>query len=224
MSKPNEINPKRALIIAAVAIIAVGSVVAFALLQGPPPAPPAALIAATTPSPAPTQTQFAQPLTSSQTSPDAESVAAPMPAKNEEPVPVWETQIDNVLRSNVGEAQTAQILLNMLPTLPEDGQVEAANHIANLIPDANYNQVKPVLLNPNTSEDVLSVFFTDLMNRDDQTKLRTFLDIAKVPNHPFHEEALSDLEIYVGDDYGTDWTKWNAAVEKYLRTADAADQ
>jgi hypothetical protein len=224
MSKPNETNPKRALILAAVAVIAVGSVVTFALLQTPPPAPPADLIAAATPSPAPAQTQSTQPLVSSQTSRDAETVTVPKASKNDEPIPVWETQIDNVLRSNVGEAQTAQILLNMLPTLPEDGQVEAANHIANLLPDANYNQVKPVLLNPNTSEDVLSVFFTDLMNRDDQTKLRTFLDIAKVPNHPFHEEALSDLEIYVGDDYGTDWTKWNAAVEKYLRTADAADQ
>ena len=63
------------------------------------------------------------------------------------------------------------------------------------------------------------MFFTDLMNRDDPTKLNTFLDIAQIPNHPFHDEALSDLQIYVGEDYGSDWTKWNSAVKDYLKTA-----
>ena len=139
-------------------------------------------------------------------------------------IPVWENQIDSVLRSNVNEAQTAQILINMLPTLPEEGQIEAANHITNLLPDANYGQVKPTLLNPSAPEPVLSVLFTDLMNRDDNTKLRAFLDLAKIPNHPFHEEALSDLQIYVGEDYGSDWSKWSAAVEQYLKTANAAAQ
>ena len=57
------------------------------------------------------------------------------------------------------------------------------------------------------------------MNRDDPTKLNAFLDIAQIPNHPFQDEALSDLQIYVGDDYGTDWTKWKSAVAQYLKTA-----
>ena len=50
---------------------------------------------------------------------------------------------------------------------------------------------------------------------------KEFLDIAKVPNHPFREEALSDLQIYLGDDFGTDWGKWNAEIEKYLKTTNA---
>ncbi|MEA3188653.1 MAG: hypothetical protein QOD99_2483 [Chthoniobacter sp.] len=109
----------------------------------------------------------------------------------------------------------------MLPTLPEDGQVEAANHVTNLLPDENYSAAKPVLLNPGLAESVLSVFFTDLMNRSDQIKLRSFIEIAKIPNHPFHDEALEDLEIYLGENYGTDWTKWSSATEKYLKEADA---
>jgi len=112
----------------------------------------------------------------------------------------------------------AQLLINLLPTLPEDGQIEAANHISNLLADTDYNSVKPLLLNASLPESVLSVFFTDLMNRDDPTKLNSFLDIAQIPNHPFHDEALSDLQIYVGDDYGTDWGKWRTAVTQYLKT------
>lgn len=136
-------------------------------------------------------------------------------------MPVWEGKIDQVLRSNVTELQTAQILINMLPTLPEEGQVQAANHISNLLPDEDYTKVKPLLLNPNTPETVLSVFFTDMMNRSDSVKLRAFLDIAKISNHPFHDEALSDLQIFLGSDYGSDWVKWNAALESYLKASTA---
>jgi hypothetical protein len=113
----------------------------------------------------------------------------------------------------------AQMLINILPTLPEDGQIEAANHIANLLPDSDYDSVRPLLLNSNLPESVLSVFFTDLMNRNDPTKLNAFLDIAQISNHPFQAEALSDLQIYVGQDYGTDWAQWRTAVAQYLKTA-----
>jgi hypothetical protein len=109
----------------------------------------------------------------------------------------------------------------MLPTLPEDGQAEAAQHITNLLPDSDYAKARPVLMNPSTPEPVLSVLFTDLMNRSDPVKLRAFLDIAKIPNHPFREEALSDLQIFLGDDYGTDWARWNREMEAYLKTSEA---
>ena len=140
--------------------------------------------------------------------------AAPAVAQAE--VPVYESQIDQVLRSNVGETQTAKILINMLPTMPEDGQVEAAQHIANLLPDSDYASVMPTLLNPNLPESVTSVLFTDLMNRSDATKLNAFLEIAKVPNHPNQEEAVSDLQIFLDHDYGTDWAQWKTAITKYI--------
>lgn len=129
-----------------------------------------------------------------------------------------------MLRSNVNEMQTAGILLNMLPSLPEDGQIEAAEHISNLLPDKEYNRVLPLLTNPKLPETVLGVFMTDVMNRDDAVKLRAFLAVAKVPDHPFHEEALTDLQTFVDADYGTDWAKWSAAVEAYLAKPRAPEE
>jgi hypothetical protein len=149
----------------------------------------------------------------------AEPNTPPTPKATPRPLEDWELKIDEVLRSSADETQTAQILINMLPTLPADGQSEAAQHISNLILDDQYNRVLPLVKNPNLPEDVLDVFVTDLMNRDDAVKLPALLDIAKIPNHPHHEEALTDLEIFLdADDIPpNDWGRWDAAVKEYLR-------
>jgi hypothetical protein len=144
-----------------------------------------------------------------------QSTTSPIPP--DEPAPLWERQIDQVLRASNDEGATARILISMLPNLPEEGQIEASHHISNLLDDRDYRHLLPSLLNPRMPEEVLSVLFTDLMNRGDAVKLRAFVDVAKIPEHPFREEALSDLQIYLDHDYGTDFTKWAAAVERYLR-------
>ena len=154
--------------------------------------------------------------------PRPEPIAKAEPAKTvpkatPRPLEPWELKIDEVLRSNADEAQTAQILINMLPTLPPDGQEEAAQHISNLILDKDYAKVMPLVKNPNLPEEVLDVFVTDLMNRDDSTKLPALLEIAKIPNHPHHEEALTDLQIFLDEDYGNDFTRWNTALQAYLK-------
>jgi hypothetical protein len=196
----------------AVAAVVVAAVVAFALFQ-PQPAAPQVAAAAATPAPVENTPALSKP------APPDNSVAPPVPTAPPDLPAAWEGTIDGILRSNVPESQMAQMLINVLPTLPEDGQIEAANHIANLLPDSDYSSVRPLLLNTSLPESVLSVFFTDLMNRNDPTKLNAFLEIAQIPNHPFQAEALSDLQIYVGDDFGTDWTKWKSAVAQYLKSA-----
>ena len=137
-----------------------------------------------------------------------------------EPAPAladWEIKIDQALRANVDESQTAQILISMLPTLPKDGQAEAAQHITNLVLDKDYARILPLVKNPALPQDVLDVFVTDLMNREDEVKLPAMLAIAKIPNHPHHEEALADLQIFLDEDHGADWGKWDAAMKSYLK-------
>jgi hypothetical protein len=215
MANPGESNRARtAAILAAVA--AVGGVVAFALLQSPPPVP-APQLAEARAAPAATETPDSYP----SAAPSLMAAATPAPPQTAPPaaVPAWEGTVEGILRSNVTQGEMARMLINILPTLPEEGQIEAANHITNLLPDADYGSVRPLVLNPSLPESVLSVFFTDLMNRDDPTKLNAFLDIAQTPNHPFQAQALSDLQIYMGDDYGNDWPRWKSAVTQYLKTA-----
>ena len=61
------------------------------------------------------------------------SVPQGKPAGTPPPLADWEIKIDQVLRANANETETAQMLINLLPTLPVEGQTEAAQHIANLI-------------------------------------------------------------------------------------------
>ena len=153
-----------------------------------------------------------------------EVVAKPETPERGEPAPEpapklaeWEIKIDQVLRANADEGQTAQMLINMLPTLPKEGQAEAAQHITNLVLDKDYSRILPLVKNTGLAEEVLDVFVTDLMNREDQVKLPALLAIAKIPNHPHHEEAAADLQIFLDEDHGTDWGKWDSAMQSYLK-------
>src|SRR4030095_8384249 len=83
--------------------------------------------------PQPRETSLSPPIAS--TEPKATSQ---MPKATPRPLQDWELKIDEVLRSSADETQTAQILINMLPTLPPEGQEEAAQHISNLTLDENY--------------------------------------------------------------------------------------
>lgn len=129
----------------------------------------------------------------------------------------WEQRIDDLLTADGEENLKARQLLEILPKLPEDGQVEAAQHISNLLPDEEYASLAPTLKDPQTPEAVLDVLMTDVLNRPNAIKLETLLDVARAPNHPKGEEARDVLEVYVDENYGTDWGAWDAAVKKWLQ-------
>lgn len=213
-------NTRSVLLLAAVVLAIVGGAMWFLQMQPAPQGLPAPLEFKATPTPAPDRTAPAPraPLTRTpSTTPrtaDPAQTAQPVPPK---PMADWEVKIDQVLQAKVDEAQTARMLINLLPTLPADGQPDAAQHISNLVLDENYKEVLPLLRNPALPEEVHDVFVTDLLNRDDRIKLPALLEIAKIPNHPYHEEARTDLEVFLDEDYGADWPKWDAALKEYLR-------
>jgi hypothetical protein len=213
----------RSLAILAILILAVVGAALWFLQSAPPPVvpdlvtiPPARIAktpAAETP-PTPT-TENAEPERKMALNPEKQIEPKP-------PVAEWESKIDAVLRANpdsteAGNRATTQLLINLLPTLPPEGQAEAAQHITNLLEDKDYNKVIAIVKNPQMPEEVLDVFVTDLMNRDDSVKLPTLLEIAKIPNHPHHEEAQTDLNIFLDEDFGNDWPKWEAALKAYLK-------
>lgn len=169
--------------------------------------------------PAPTRTASTQ----SAQKPAAEAESEPAKPAAPQQMEEWEIKIDQVLQANTGETETAQILISMLPTLPPDGQAEAAQHISNLIQDEDYNRVMPLLRNTALSEEVQDVLVTDLMNREDKVKLPALLEVAKISNHPHQEEALTDLEIFLDEDYGTNWAMWEAKMKQYLKEQEAEE-
>ena len=146
-----------------------------------------------------------------------QTAAVPQVPTSAAPIADWEEKIDGILTAQEEDGQKAKRLLAMFPNLPEDGQVEAAQHISNLLPDEQYASLAQTLTNAAMPEAVLDVLMTDVLNRPNQLKLETLLDVARTPNHPKAEEALDVLEVFVDENYGQDWAAWKNAVEKWLK-------
>ena len=204
----------RSLLIAAVVLAAVCGGVFFFLQSSTAPAPIPALTPAATP--APVQASIPESIPEVR-KPVVVQSADPKPAaKPARPLEPWELKIDQALTSNLNETETAQVLLNLIPTLPPEGKAEATQHVTNLLPDSEYKRVLPLLKNTQMPAEVLDILVTD--------------EVAKLPNHPNHEEALTDLQIFLDADHGSDWNKWTASVNAYLKkqaeenAADAAQQ
>jgi hypothetical protein len=134
-------------------------------------------------------------------------------------------KIDDALRLYPGNTDqdhlnTAQTLINLLPSLSAEGQVEASQHIANLLPDEHWGKLNHIWRNPAFNADVIDVLSTDLFNRDDKVKLPALLDAIRIPNHHAREDAKSTLQVFLDDDFGDDVAKWESAMKAYLKKLD----
>lgn len=134
-----------------------------------------------------------------------------------EPVVDWGARLDDVLGSSAPESAKAAQLLEIWPGLPADGQVEVMQHIANLLPDDRFALLHNTFTNARTQEPVLDVIMTDALNRPNGIKLPALLDVARVEGHPKAAEAREILEVFVEADHGTDWPRWEQAVQKFLQ-------
>lgn len=156
--------------------------------------------------------------TAPQTPPEVETTPVPAPAAMTED----DRKIDEILRlypgnTDADHTNTAQALINLLPALTKDGQVECAQHISNLISDEEFKRVLPIWRNPSFNPDVIEVFATDLMNREHKIMLPAMLDAVRMPTHPYNEEAKTTLQVFLDEDYGNDVGKWEKAMKDFLK-------
>ena len=123
------------------------------------------------------------------------------------------------MNSDGSETEKAKQMIAMYPRLPDDGKVEVVQHLSNLLEDKDYKDsgMGDWLKDPATPEDVLDALMADALNRPNATKLPLLLDIAKDPQHPKAEEAKDLLELYLEEDYGSDWSKWQAKTDEWLK-------
>ena len=146
-----------------------------------------------------------------------ETRLAPKLALARGPLP-WEQQIESITGArDLTDPVKARRLLAMIAALPEDAFTAASEAAVKRLPDAEYNSVAlPVVTDPQTHGLVASVLFADLMERPDAITLPALLRIARTPNHPYAKFAHDNLDLLVGEDFGADWPKWEAAVQKTL--------
>jgi hypothetical protein len=129
----------------------------------------------------------------------------------------WEDKLEEILDSNDDDATKVKQLLALFPRLPEDGQTEVAQHLSNLVEDKDYAPLGKLLADAKLPETVLDVLVQDVLNRPNSLKLPSLLDVASNPQHPKAEEAKDLLELFLEEDYGTDWAKWQTKMQQWLK-------
>ncbi len=130
----------------------------------------------------------------------------------------WEASIESITNAGgLNDTAKSRQLLTLLASLPENGMTTATEEAMKRLPDADYNEIAlQIVANPQTHGLVESVLFSDLMERPDAITLPALLRIAKIPNHPYAKFAHDNLDLLLGEDFGADWPKWEAAVRKTL--------
>ena len=132
-------------------------------------------------------------------------------------IAAWEDKVDEILGSASSDPDKAKQMLEMVPQLPADGQEEVARHVSNLLPDQDYGLMHAYLTNAALPEEVLDVLLGDVLNRPNSLKLPALLAVASTPQHPKAAEAKDFLELFLEEDCGDDWAKWQGSMEQWLK-------
>ena len=132
-------------------------------------------------------------------------------------VPDWEEKVDAILTSDDPDPEKAKKMLAMFPLLTGEAQEELAHHLSNLTPDEDYAAFGSNLTNSTLSEDVLDVLLEDVLNRPNSIKLPMLLEVARDPQNPKSAEAKDVLELFLEEDYGADWAKWESKTKEWLK-------
>lgn len=128
----------------------------------------------------------------------------------------WEDRLDEILSGKDDEDEKAKSMLKMFPRLPPEGQEEVAQHLSNLVSDEQYPALGQYLTNSSLPEPVLDVLLSDALNRPNKLKLPILVGVARDPANPKAAEAKDLLELYLEEDYGTDWSTWQQKVDEWL--------
>ena len=129
----------------------------------------------------------------------------------------WEDKVDEILGSTSPDADKAKKMVEMFPMLPPEGQEEVVRHLTNLLPDPDYVLMRSFLTDASLSANVLDVLLGDVLNRPNSLKLPALLEVARNTQHPKAAEAKDFLQLFLEQDYGSDWDKWQAGMEQWLK-------
>jgi|GEM_PF-6053601 len=127
--------------------------------------------------------------------------------------PAWEEQVKSTIAREPEPAARSRALLAMLPKMPQEALAEITEKAVDQLPDEAYaSTALPVVTNPATHGQVMSVLFADLMERPDAITLPALLQIARNPQHAFGPSAVDNLKLLLRVDRGTDWAAWEKDV------------
>jgi hypothetical protein len=146
-----------------------------------------------------------------------EKPAPQMPSPADEVVEApWQQFIQGILMNDGEPALLSGRLAEALPGMPVEGQLEAAQHMVNLLGDEDYSVAANVYFNSAMPEQVRRLVFEDFMNRPNAVKLPLLVKTLRDYAHPMRVESFENLQVFIGRDEGEDPSRWELAVRQAL--------
>ena len=167
------------------------------------PAPPAAPQTARPATPPP-------PTPAAEPGPPPRVEATPAPADAAAGISPGVERISAILTDqNLNFAGAVTELLKLMPNLPEDEQMECAQHISNLSEDETVPAWGRLLEQNKLPAPAAEVLFNDLLNRPHPLGMPILAAIADQPFHPQFQDSRDLLEVLYGaPPQGTPWKNW----------------
>jgi hypothetical protein len=138
------------------------------------------------------------------------------PVVSAPPTDDWAELVEAARSVEESDAAKSSRLLTLFPALPVEGKNEIAPDLAALTPNEAYASLSKLLTDPQASDEVLMVLFTDLLDRPDSIRLPLLLELARNAEHPKAEDARDMLTVELGEDVGTDWDAWAKKISEWL--------
>jgi hypothetical protein len=129
----------------------------------------------------------------------------------------WEEKVDEILGAETDDTNKVKQLFALFPRVPEEAKAEVAQHLSNLTSDQDYAPLGELLKDPKQPDAALDVLMADALNRPNSVKLPELLDVARTPDHPKADEAKDILALFLDEDFGTDWSKWQDKMTAWLK-------
>jgi hypothetical protein len=121
------------------------------------------------------------------------------------------------LTSSQEVPEIANAVLRGWPQLKPEDHAMAVKALIPFVTNDRYHGLRTLLLDPKTSIEAKELLFRDLILRPKNLHLPLFLAVLRQsPRHPCADEARNLLYVRLGEDYGTDWGKWQARINEEL--------
>jgi len=137
-------------------------------------------------------------------------------SRNFSPSDSVQNPVQKILISQDSPISIAKRLALQLPELPPEGQIEAVRHIVRLLTDDEYQLAAEIYKDHRNSEAIRAIIYQDFMNRSNAIKLPLLIQTLQSPANPLYEDAIRNLQLFVGFDAGNAPAQWEIAVKEKL--------
>jgi len=124
--------------------------------------------------------------------------------------------VQKTLISQDSPISLAKRLALQLPELPPEGQIESVRHIVRLLTDDEYQLAAEIYKDHRTPDSLRWIIYEDFMNRSNAVKLPLLIQTLQSPKNSLSEDAIKNLQLFVGYDAGNAPSQWEIAVKEKL--------